>query len=272
MLHLHHIPRPPLSTLVECLWYWEGERGPYRLERLLPNGESSIIFNLRDEPIRLYDAADVRRFETYGHAVLSGARCDCFVIDTNQQERVIGIQFRAGGAFPFFRMPAWEAEGSSIALEDVWPGRGWEIRERLLEAGAPEAMFAILEEALLAQLVRAPELHPAVTYAVARFARCELGGTVGAVTERIGLSSRRFIELFHREVGLKPKTFARVRRFQKALRTVRAARRIEWAQVALESGYYDQAHFIHDFQRFSGFTPAVYATLATPHLNHVPLP
>ena len=272
MLHLHHIPRPPLSALVECLWYWEGAPGPHRLERLLPNGETAIIFNLREEPIRIYDAADVRRFETYGHAVLSGARSDCFVIDTNQQERVIGIQFRAGGAFPFLRMPASETSGASIALDDLWPGRGREIRERLLGARDAAEMFVILEEALLAQLVRAPELHPAVSYALRQFSRCAPGGTVGAVTERIGLSSRRFIELFHRQVGLTPKTFSRVRRFQNALRTVRGMRRIEWVQVALESGYYDQAHFIHDFQRFAGFTPAVYSTLATPHLNHVPLP
>jgi AraC-like DNA-binding protein len=78
---------------------------------------------------------------------------------------------------------------------------------------------------------------------------------VAAVTDRIGLSSRRFIELFRRQVGLTPKVFCRVRRFQHVLRTIHREKDIEWAQIALECGYYDQPHFIHDFQSFSGLTP-----------------
>jgi AraC-like DNA-binding protein len=257
---------------VGCLWYWEGAPTTHARERLLPNGECAIIVNLRDDPMRIYDARNITRYNSYGHAVLSGARSDCFVIDTSQEERVVGIQFRAGGAFPFFRMPASEAEGGSMALDDLWPGRVSEIREQLLAAPDVDAMFAILERSLLEQLARPPELHPAVAYAIRRFCHGSEGGSVAAVTERVGLSPRRFIELFHRQVGLTPKTFSRVRRFQQALRSFHGRREIDWAQVALENGYYDQAHFIHDFQSFSGFTPNVYSTLATPHLNHVPLP
>lgn len=272
MLSVHHIPQPPLSDLVGCLWYSEGAPATHTRERLLPNGECAIIVNLRDEPMRIYDARDIARYNSYGHAVLSGARSDFFVIDTNQQERVVGIQFRPGGAFPFFRMPASEAEGASIVLDDLWPGRVSDIREQLLAAPGVDAMFEVLERSLLAQLARPPELHPAVAYAIRHFCHCLPRSSVASVTERVGLSPRRFIELFHRQVGLTPKTFSRVRRFQQTLHAVHDRREIDWAQVALENGYYDQAHFIHDFQEFSGFTPGVYSTLATPHLNHVPLP
>jgi AraC-like DNA-binding protein len=272
MLHFHHIPEPPLFALVECLWYWEGAPATHARERLLPNGTSAIIVNLRDESLRIYDARDTTRYNSYGHAVLSGARSDCVVVDTNQQERVFGIQFRPGGAFPFFRMPASQAEGASIALEDLWSARVvGDIREQLLAAPAVDAMFAIVERCLLAHLVRPPELHPAVAYALRRFCRGSAGHRIADVTERIGLSPRRFIELFHRQVGLTPKTFSRVRRFQQALQSVHGRREIDWARVALDNGYYDQAHFIHDFQAFSGFTPKVYAALATAHQNHVPL-
>ena len=266
-----YIPRPPLSAFLACLWYSEGAPNTHAKERLLPNGESAIIFNLCDDPLRIYDAQNIARYNSYGHAVLSGARSDCFVIDTCQQDRVIGIQFRPGGIFPFFRMPASEVEGASFDLDDLWPGHTGEIREQLLSAPSIDGMFATLERCLIARVVRPLELHPAVTYAVERFCRLPQQSRVVGVTERVGLSSRRFIQLFHQQVGLTPKTFCRVRRFQRVLHSIHGKQAVDWPQLALDCGYYDQAHFIHDFQAFSGLTPSAYVARATPHLNHVPL-
>jgi AraC-like DNA-binding protein len=115
------------------------------------------------------------------------------------------------------------------------------------------------------------ELHPAVAYAVQQFQRAAEGSKVSEVCGRIGLSSRRLIELFRREVGLTPKVFSRVRRFQHVLETVRLGKRVDWPRVALDCGYYDQAHFIHEFQAFSGLTPSEYVAAATPNINHVRL-
>ena len=266
-----YTPRPPLAAFVNCLWYWQGAPQTHSKEKLLPSGECAIIFNLRDEPIRIYDPQDLTRYTSYGTAVLSGARSNCFVIDTEQQERVIGIQFRPGGAFPFLRMPVSEMENASFDLEDLWPGRAVEIRARLLGARSVQLMLLDLEQCLLAQLARPLELHPAVTYALKQFQHPACPGRVAAVSDCIGLSARRFIELFHRQVGLTPKVFCRIRRFQQVLQMVHLERNIDWAEVALECGYYDQPHFIHDFQSFSGLTPGEYLAAATPHLNHVPL-
>ena len=270
-MHRRHIPQPPLSGLVSCLWYWEGEPSNHRLERLLPNGEPSIIFNLREEPLRIYEAQDVSRFRSYGLAALSGARSDCFVIDADQQERVVGVQFHPGGAYPFFRMPMSEMEGESVDLADLWPHRAAEIRERLLAAPTVCALFQVLEQCLVAALMRPPELHSGVEFALRQFGRSMDGRSIAAVSAQVDLSSRRFIELFHRQVGLRPKVFQRVRRFQSVLQAVHGKREVEWTQIALECGYYDQAHFIHDFRAFSGLRPSDYLAAATMHLNHVPM-
>ena len=71
--------------------------------------------------------------------------------------------------------------------------------------------------------------------------------------------------------GLTPKLFCRVQRFQKVLRRIRTGREVDWTGVALDSGYFDQAHFIHDFKAFSGLSPTAYAAHRTEHLNHVPI-
>ena len=270
-MNCRYSPAGPLAPLVQCFWYWEGAPQTHSKERLMPNGEPTIIFNLREDPIRIYDSDNIDRFDSFGHVVLSGARTRGFVIDTAQQDRVIGVQFHPGGSFPFFRMPSAEFENASVALTDLWPTNAASLREQLLAAPTVDAMFLILERCLLAQLVRPPELHPAVHYASSLFCRAPHATTVSQVIDKIGLSQRRFIELFRNQIGITPKAFCRVRRFQRVLQSVHRTRSVDWTDVALDCGYYDQSHFIHDFQAFSGFTPTVYHARATEHLNHVPL-
>jgi methylphosphotriester-DNA--protein-cysteine methyltransferase len=95
--------------------------------------------------------------------------------------------------------------------------------------------------------------------------------TISDVTGQTDFSQKRFIQLFSDEVGLTPKLYCRIRRFQQVVRGVEKGQRVDWADVALLSGYFDQAHFIHDFQAFSGLNPSAYLMQRTGHLNHVPI-
>jgi AraC-like DNA-binding protein len=100
---------------------------------------------------------------------------------------------------------------------------------------------------------------------------CDGPGRVQTVTEKIGMSQRRVAQLFHEQVGVSPKTFHRVRRFQHTLTRLRGMQQVNWADLAIDCGYYDQAHLSHDFRQIAGMTPSAYLTAATEHLNHVPL-
>jgi len=283
MFYRQYTPPPPLSAFVGCIWYSEGFEGTHERERLLPNGESAIVIDLREdlrsapendqvEPsMRIYDGCNVEQFDTHAPAIFCGARTDCFVIETSQQERVIGIQFRPGGAFPFLDMPASEVADSTYSLDDAWPGCATLLREELMSACNVHAMFAILERTLMSRLAKTSTLHPAIAFAAGQLARCTQNMRVSDVVDRAGFSSRRFIELFRDQTGLTPKAFQRVRRFQRILQALRQKSDGNWAALAANCGYYDQAHFIHDFKTFSGMTPGQYITVATPHLNHLPL-
>jgi AraC-like DNA-binding protein len=275
MLYRRVRPSPPLSDFVSCLWYSEGFEGTHERERLLPNGEAGIVFDLRERPardsIRIWNAEDERRFESFAPAIFCGARTDCFVIDTEQQQRVIGIQFRAGGAFPFLGMPACEVANNTYALDDIWPGESEVLREQLMAAPSAQAMFAILERALLSRLRHSAHLHPAVAFAVGCLSKPNPTLRVSDLAERVGMGPRRFMEIFREQTGLTPKAFQRVRRFQRVLRTLHAGAEENWSAIAADCGYFDQPHFIHDFRSFSGLTPGEYVALATPHLNHVPM-
>jgi AraC-like DNA-binding protein len=272
-------PKPPLTALVECLWYWQGAPGPHLQERLLPQGQAAMILNLRDQPIAIYEDHGGARH--YGTAVLSGARSNCFTIDCNQQECVVGVQFAPGGASPFFRMPISELEDASFDMADLWGAEAGWVRERILAAPTPRAMLEVLATCLeerLATQTRAGfgygytvRLHPAVVYMVRELDICDGPGRVQTVTGKIGMSQRRVAQLFHEQVGVSPKTFHRVRRFQHTLARLRGVQQANWANLAVECGYYDQAHLSHDFRQIAGMTPSAYLAAATEHLNHVPL-
>jgi transcriptional regulator GlxA family with amidase domain len=185
------------------------------------------------------------------------------------------VVFRPGGSFPFLGLPAGELQDTNASLSELW-GRqaASDLREHLLAARSPEAKFKILESTFLKR-INAPlePTHPAVSFAVDNFRRRPTR-PISSVTDQIGLSDRRFIQLFSQQVGLTPKLFCRVQRFQQVLRNItRAAANsgIDWPQIALTCGYFDQAHFIHDFRAFSGINPTTYVANKTQFQNHVAL-
>jgi AraC-like DNA-binding protein len=265
-----YIPRPPLSEFVDLFWHCEGTPPAHAQERLLPDGSMELVFNLRDDLLRVYEPQKTKSFRSFRGAVVCGPRSEFFVIDTAQQRSLVGVHFKPGGAFPFLGLPANELQGTHVSLETLWGTQAADVRERLLEATTVEARFHILEHAFWAQIRRPLARHPAVAFALQKFQGAP-SQKISDVLEQIGLSQRRFIEVFDKEVGLTPKQYCRIRRFQEVLRRIHRRQHIEWPDVAVVCGYFDQAHFIHDFRAFSGLNPTLYLAQYTEHLNHVPL-
>lgn len=267
-----HIPQPPLSSFVDLFWFYDGySPGPHKKERLMPDGSIELVINLKENQARIYDGENLDKCERLPGTLVCGPHSSFFVIDTAQQVSVIGIHFKPGGAFPFLKLPAIELQNLHVSLEDLWGHQAKLLRERLLQAQMPETKFQVLEECLLAEAFRPLERHRAVDFALGLFRNIHTAPAIADLADEIGISSRRFIQLFSNEVGLTPKIFARVRRFQNVLLQLRNAREIEWADLAAGCGYFDQAHFIHDFKEFSGINPTTYLAQKTEHLNHVPI-
>jgi AraC-like DNA-binding protein len=267
-----HIPPPPLSNFVEILWFYHGYfAGSHNKERLMPDGSIELVINLKEDEARIYDRENLDKCERLPGALVCGPHSSFFVIDTAQQDSVIGVHFKPGGAFPFFKMPAIELHNLHVSLEDLWGQQAGLLRERLLEAQTPQKKFQVLEECLLARAFKPLERHRAVDHALGLFRNIHTAPAMTELADQIGISSRRFIQLFSNEVGLTPKLFARVRRFQQVLQNIRTGVEFSWVDMAASCGYFDQAHFIHDFKEFSGINPTTYLAQKTEHLNHVPI-
>jgi AraC-like DNA-binding protein len=271
MLYLSHKPAPPLSNFVDMFWFYEGYEVAHQKERLLPDGTVELVINLREDAIRVYDSQNPDQFHTIPGCVVSGPRSEFFIIDTESESSTIGIHFKPGGAFPFFRVPASDLNNQSVDLSLLWKDGSARLRERLLGAPTPAQKFRVLEACLLEHLAKPLERHRAVEFALQHFRPHGHACPVSEMAELVGFSQRRFIQLFSDQVGLTPKLFCRVSRFQRVIQTAHVLDDIDGAQLALDCGYYDQAHFNHDFLAFAGITPLEYLQRKTPHVNHVPM-
>ncbi|WP_438002267.1 helix-turn-helix domain-containing protein [Sorangium sp. So ce185] len=275
---LIHRPGPPLDDFVDCFWLWDGYTAPAPRERALPSGTLDIIINLREDRLRIFDRDDPESFERFPGIMISGAHAGHFVIDTAPGASVMGVHFKPGGAFPFLGVPAGDLEGRHAALDALWGASAARLRERLLEARGAADRFSALEGALRARATRPLRRHGAVALALRAFEDPTLRA-VAEVNARTGLSPKRLIALFHDEVGLGPKAFWRVRRFQAALRLMDgrrdarggARRPVRGAEIAAELGYFDQAHLSREFRAFAGLGPSAYLAQEVERPNHVPL-
>ncbi len=170
-------------------------------------------------------------------------------------QRAVTARLRLGAHEAVLGAPASAFAGAIVALEDVWgDAAARRLFDRLGEARDLPTAAAVLESAIAERLGTARRSLERGQLA-ADAARRLRGATVSAVAADLHMSERQLRRLFQDTVGVSPKTFARLARFRRALRAAREGDRDDWAGIAVEAGYYDQAHLIAEFRAISGVTP-----------------
>jgi AraC-like DNA-binding protein len=223
-------------------------------QRIYPNGAMALVIHLKKPTVSFYidDAPQSIRVP-----LLAGAYSRSFHIDPSESTAVIGVLFRPGTARMFFPVAAHELHNADIALSELNLGEADRLLNDVCSATGELAQFRVLERYLNQKLKTAAAIHPAVRYAVEQLSRDD-GVRVRQIQLDTGLSHTKFIQLFHEHVGLTPKLFYRVRRFRTLLGRMEKSMPVNWAAVATDCGYFDQAHLIRDFRAFAGITPLEY--------------
>jgi AraC-like DNA-binding protein len=200
--------------------------------------------------------------------MIGGARSRYYLREMTAPSCSVGAVLRPGAAALLFGAPADEFAERHTPLDALWGSAAASLREQLLDAANAEARLALLEAALLARLPRVCGMRPAIA---AMLADLHALPSVAAAVQRSGLSHRQFIAQFRHAVGLTPKTWLRVRRFQRALQALRHDEDRALATLSVAAGYSDQAHFNREFLEFAGVTPVAYQRQAPREANHLPV-
>lgn len=256
-MYLIRQPSAALASHVERLWCCDGHPGVKGTDRALPDGRFQLAFSLAEGPISaLTDPTGAGG--GIAPSLLIGIRSRFSIIDTAKLRSAMGVVFRPGGLNAFLTMPADVFHDKNVSLDLIWGSMVRTLRERLRGASDPAKKFQILESALLRRLNKRVELNAAVRYALLELTRRPEIPRVRELALEAGLSRRRFAQLFREQIGLTPKLYCRVQRFQNALKQIAAGASVDWPQLALSAGYCDQAHLAHEFRDFSGLTPSAY--------------
>jgi transcriptional regulator GlxA family with amidase domain len=157
-----------------------------------------------------------------------------------------------------------EIRGLTIDLNDVLGAAGRRLAEQLRDAPTWSRRFALVNEFLLRRLERGPRPSPEVGRAWQRLVATSGAVPIGRIAGEVGWSHRHLIAKFQQQIGLSPKTAARLVRFDGVWRRLDASRPPSWAQIAGEAGYADQAHLIRDFREFTGTTPTDFMARTRP--------
>ncbi len=252
---LAHRPAPPLASYVETLWYCQGYQVAHSKERVLPNGRFQLIIDLDGS-------------QQAGGLVI-GLRSRYSVIETARLQSLMGVVFYPGGAHGFFDAPSDEFYNKVVRLDDLWGTIAGALRDRLRECASPAEKFRLLESELQRRALVVPPLHAAVRYALEELRRLACMQRISDITAETRLSRRRFAQLFREQVGMTPKLFLRLNRFQQVVRQAASGAPVDWADVAIEGGFCDQAHMAHEFRVFSGISPGTFLKAERPFQNHV---
>ncbi len=248
MLYREHRPAPPLSHFVSRLWYCEAYSAAHPVEKILPTGHFEIVINL-------YRSHIANFIQRHGHAarierapaLITGVHTRSMLVATEDMRRLIGVSFQPGGAPALLNIPAHECTNLDVDLNSGG------LRDALLESKSTSAAFAILESSLSAKLGRGLPAHPAIDWSLRN-----MHLPLPELIRLSNLSERRFREAFRAQVGVPPKLYQRIQRFRDAINIASESREPNWTKLAQDCGYFDQAHFNHDFTAFSGLTPSEY--------------
>ncbi|WP_086821662.1 helix-turn-helix domain-containing protein [Allokutzneria sp. NRRL B-24872] len=261
------MPRPPLDGLIDDLYHLEGA-APYAWLTLPPAPNALLVLNL-GAPFRIRASDDVEMAEYADGCVLT-TPTRAVEFSYPPQTRSVGVHFKPWGLAPFLPMPAAELCDRPVTVEQVWGRRAVaELRDRLTTANGPHEMLALLEAELMRRLREISGLG-LVRHTSGVIAANSGAVTIGDLSTSAGVSSTHLAQRFKALIGVTPKRLARTYRFTSTVFAINPAEPIDWSAVAGTAGYFDQAHFGHEFRAFTGLTPTRYIEVRQRFLRENP--
>lgn len=246
-------PNPALQQFVECFWTLEDEprETNVRPEPILPDGCVELILNCGDRFREIRE--DGRRENQPAHFVV-GQMTRPIIIAPTGKVQLLGIRFQPGGTIPFLKQPVSELCNQIVELDSLESSLYRELVDATIRSESLNDSIEVIQTSLTRRVLSFAG-DDSLLNLTANVVRCRGLVKINQLASSAGISGRQLERRFLQQVGIGPKMFCRILRFQQVFRAI-AENSTGWADVAIDCGYFDQAHLIRDFQEFAHQTPA----------------
>ena len=251
------LPLPQLQPYIKFFWVLQGEDANPKPERIFPDGCLELIFHLKTSYRRFIGNDTLLQPSAFIFGQITQAK---FFLPSPQTQ-ILAIRFRAHGLAAFTPMPVHEFTNVEVSLENLWGNAGKELEEQINSLPVSQALQT-LQQFLLKRLHKNKQQTAQAAIATISNAMLQTNAThsVEYWADAANLSTRQFNRNFRNIIGISPKEYLKILRFNQAIVLYKDESTESFAMLAHQCGYYDQAHFIKDFKDYTGTTPKGYAT------------
>ncbi|MBN2732541.1 MAG: helix-turn-helix transcriptional regulator [Balneolaceae bacterium] len=260
-----------LSKHVDSVFYLGLYNPEHEIERLLPDGTISLVIELDGKERHIYDNTDFEVVQTCRHSWLSGMHNKYISISALPDTELIGIRFKPGGFIPFIHSSVYKLYNKVVAASEYFPETIDSLRTSIITQDIAEDKLELVREWLHDNFEYADSVNTVIDNACRQIVVNPTLSTLQEIKSDLKYSEKQFIHLFKQQVGITPKIFQRITRFNQILPKIQEKETLEWVQISEECGYFDQSHFIRDFKRFSGFNPSEFLDSSSGRTNFIPI-
>lgn len=252
-----HQPAPPLDQFVEMMLYYKGYRPSHTMEKVVPDGSIYLIFELDGVPRTAINNEDEARF-VVERAWVSGVQQSFLTISAVNNSEMFVIKFMPYGAFPILKYPLSELRGKVTPAEKLFGEPVFLLRDEIIQTADEMGKLRAAESWLKNQLdpARVPPPFLITACHTMKHDPTLMFNSISDLITNAGVSKKHFVNQFKKYTALTPKQLQRIFRFNEILPIIQENQSIDWVQIALSCGYYDQAHFIKEFKTFCGMNPS----------------
>lgn len=249
-----HNPASPINKYIESIFHYKDFVPDHSIERVVPTGHIFIIFELDDITRNTFNNETLEPNRSFTKVWISGIHKHYISISAHENSEMFVIQFKPYGAYPFFHFPMKDLTEKILPGQEVLGDELLDVRSRVYKQSSSRDKFEVAEQ-WLTKRFDPTETPPEELLEIIEELQEKSATEYPEITDSYPHTQKHLIDQFKKYVGLTPKYFQRILRFNEILEKIRNNENIAWSEVAYQCQFSDQSHFIKEFKHFSGFNP-----------------